>query len=58
MDTTQIASFVVRFQLAEIEQDTRKKCWRVKVTHIQEDRETLFESCDEALAFIKSVVET
>jgi hypothetical protein len=57
MDSLQIASFVVRFQLAAVEKETGKKQWRIKVTHVQEERETLFESIEEATAFMKSMVE-
>jgi hypothetical protein len=57
MDPLQIASFVVRFQLAAVEEGTGNKQWRIKVTHVQEERETLFESIEEATAFMKSMVE-
>jgi hypothetical protein len=57
MESLQIASFVVRFQLAAVEKGTGKKQWRIKVTHVQEDRETLFETIEEATAFMKSMVE-
>lgn len=57
MDSLQIASFVVRFQLAAVEKETGKKQWRIKVTHVQEERETLFESIEEATAFMMSMVE-
>lgn len=57
MELNQIASFVVRFQLAAFEQETGEKQWRIKVTHVQEDRETLFESIEEALIFMKAMAE-
>jgi hypothetical protein len=57
MEILQIASFVVRFQLAAVEKETGKKQWRIKVTHVQEERETLFETIEEATAFMKSMVE-
>jgi hypothetical protein len=57
MDYLQIASFVVRFQLTAVEKETGKKQWRIKVTHVQEERETLFESIEEATAFMLSMVE-
>jgi hypothetical protein len=57
MESLQIASFVVRFQLAAVEKGTGKKQWRIKVTHVQEERETLFETIEEATAFMKSMVE-
>ncbi|MBY0148825.1 hypothetical protein [Neobacillus niacini] len=57
MDNLQIASFVVRFQLTAVDKETGEKNWRIKVTHVQEERETLFESIEEATAFMKSMVE-
>ncbi|MEH7492474.1 hypothetical protein [Neobacillus niacini] len=57
MESLQIASFVVRFQLAAVDKKTGKKQWRIKVTHVQEERETLFETIEEATAFMKSMVE-
>ncbi|MFB3161388.1 hypothetical protein P5G62_026725 [Neobacillus sp. 179-C4.2 HS] len=57
MESIQIASFVVRFQLAAVEKETGKKQWRIKVTHVQEERETLFETIEEATAFMMSMVE-
>ncbi len=56
METKQVASFVLRFQLTDIEMDSGKKCWRVKVTHVQEEREALFESFESAMEFIKEIV--
>lgn len=57
MESLQIASFVVRFQLAAVEKEKGKKQWRIKVTHVQEERETLFETIEEATAFMMSIVE-
>ena len=57
MEPIQIASFVVRFQLAAVEKETGKKQWRIKVTHVQEEKETLFETIEEATAFMMSMVE-
>ena len=57
MDKYQIASFVVRFQIAAVEKDTGRKHWRIKVTHVQEERETLFESVEEAMEYMKKMVE-
>lgn len=53
MELNQIASFVVRFQLAAIEKETGEKQWRIKITHVQEERETLFESIEEAMNFMR-----
>ncbi|MEH7095689.1 hypothetical protein [Neobacillus vireti] len=57
MDNNQIASFVVRFQLAAVEKDTAKKQWRIKVTHVQLERETLFENMEEAMDYMKEMAE-
>ncbi|PAE42957.1 hypothetical protein [Bacillus sp. 7884-1] len=57
MEPKQIASFVVRFQLVAVEKETGKKQWRIKVTHVQEERETLFDTIEEATAFMMSMVE-
>jgi hypothetical protein len=57
MESNQIASFVVRFQLAAVEKDTAKKHWRIKVTHVQMERETLFESIEEAMEYMKEMAE-
>lgn len=57
METKQVSSFVLRFQLADIEMDSGKKCWRVKVTHVQEEKEAMFESVESAMQFIKEIVE-
>jgi hypothetical protein len=56
METKQITSFILRFQLADIEMDSGKKCWRVKVTHVQEEKEALFDSVESAMNFIKDIV--
>lgn len=57
MELKQIASFVVRFQLAAIEKETGEKQWRIKVTHVQLEEETLFESMDEAFDYMKKIAE-
>jgi hypothetical protein len=57
MESIQIASFVVRFQLAALEKETGEKQWRIKVTHVQEDRETLFNTIEEACVFMKEIAE-
>jgi hypothetical protein len=57
MESIQIASFVVRFQLAALEKETGEKQWRIKVTHVQEDRETLFNTIEEACIFMKKMAE-
>ncbi|WP_413307970.1 hypothetical protein AA0X95_08740 [Bacillus sp. 1P10SD] len=57
MEINQIASFVVRFQLTAVEKESGRKQWRIKVTHVQEDRETLFESIEEAMEFMQDMAE-
>lgn len=56
METKQITSFVLRFQLADIQIESGKKCWRVKVTHVQDEKEALFDSVESAMEFIKEIV--
>ncbi|WP_423409644.1 hypothetical protein AABM38_06430 [Heyndrickxia sp. MSNUG] len=56
MEMKQVTSFVLRFQLADIEMDSGKKCWRVKVTHVQDEKEALFDSMESAMEFIKKIV--
>jgi hypothetical protein len=57
VETKTVTSFVVRFQMASVERDTGERHWRIKVTHVQEDRETLFESIEEAMSFMKEIAE-
>ncbi|MFE8700294.1 hypothetical protein ACFYKX_06705 [Cytobacillus sp. FJAT-54145] len=57
MEQKQIASFVIRFHLADVDKDTSEKHWRIKVTHVQDDKETLFETTEDAMTFMKSIVE-
>ncbi|CAM3776915.1 hypothetical protein [Mesobacillus thioparans] len=56
MGMQQVTSFVLRFQLTDIEVGSGKKYWRVKVTHVQDEKEALFQSIDEAMAYIKEIV--
>lgn len=56
MEQSQIASFVIRFHLAEVDKETNKKNWRIKVTHVQKDEETLFETIEDATHFMKKIV--
>jgi hypothetical protein len=57
MDTKQITSFIVRFQLTDIEEESNEKHWRIKVTHVQDEYENLFQSIEEAMLFMKQKVE-
>lgn len=56
METKQVTSFVLRFQLTDIEMGSGKKFWRVKVTHVQEEKEAVFDSVESAMTFIKEIV--
>ncbi|MEH7122054.1 hypothetical protein V7122_06775 [Bacillus sp. JJ1532] len=56
MEQKQIASFIVRFHLADIDEHTGKKKWRIKVSHVQEDIEILFESIEDAMNFMKNII--
>lgn len=57
MDTRQITSFIVRFQLTDMLEEKNEKQWRIKVTHVQEDNENLFDSIEDAMIFMKNRVE-
>lgn len=57
VDLIQITSFVVRFQLAAVDKETGEKQWRIKVTHVQENRETLFKAIDDAVIFMKKIAD-
>ena len=56
METKQVTSFVLRFQLTDIEMDSGRKYWRVKVTHVQDEKEAVFDSVESAMKFIKEIV--
>lgn len=56
MEQKQIASFVVRFHLADVNEETSKKLWRIKVTHVQEEMETFFDTAEDAFDFMKAIV--
>lgn len=57
MELNQIASFIIRFHLTELDEGTNKKNWRIKVTHVQQESEALFKSIEEAMEYMKTVVE-
>ncbi|MBO0962479.1 hypothetical protein J1P26_22555 [Neobacillus sp. MM2021_6] len=57
MEPNQIASFVVRVQLAAVEKETGRKQWRIKVTHVQKQQETLFGSMAEAMVYMEEMAE-
>jgi hypothetical protein len=49
----QVASFIIRIYLSDREGTAGKRNWRIKVTHVQEDRETFFETLEEANDYMK-----
>jgi hypothetical protein len=57
MELNQIASFIIRFHLAELDEGTNNKHWRIKVTHVQQESETLFKTIEEAMEYMKTIVE-
>jgi hypothetical protein len=57
VETKQIASFVVRFQLSGEQHKNGEKQWRIKVTHVQKDQEQLFASIEEAMVYMKEKAE-
>ncbi|MDR4948982.1 hypothetical protein [Neobacillus cucumis] len=57
MEINQIASFVVRIQLSSVENGPSRKQWRIKVTHVQEESESLFESLEDAMEYMKNTAE-
>jgi hypothetical protein len=56
MEQKQIASFVVRFHFVEVDKHTGRKKWRIKVTHVQEEIELLFETMEDAMCFMKNII--
>lgn len=57
MYQSNIASYIVRFHLASIQNETGEKKWRIKVTHVQKGKEATFESIDEVTSFMKQWME-
>jgi hypothetical protein len=57
MESKQISSFIVRFQVTDLNEESNEKQWRIKVTHVQEDNENLFNTIEEAMQFMKKRVE-
>jgi hypothetical protein len=57
MESKQISSFIVRFQVTDLNVESNEKQWRIKVTHVQEDNENLFNTIEEAMQFMKKRVE-
>lgn len=57
MESKQISSFIVRFQVTDFNEESNGKQWRIKVTHVQEDKENLFNTIEDAMQFMKKRVE-
>ncbi|MBA4535717.1 hypothetical protein H1Z61_00855 [Bacillus aquiflavi] len=57
MEQSKVASFVVRVQLTETEKNEIIKRWRIKVTHVQEDVETIYETFEDVMSMMKKTVE-
>jgi hypothetical protein len=56
MEQAQIASFVIRCHPTDVDKATNQQKWRIKVTHVQRDEETLFETIEEATLFMKKIM--
>ena len=49
--------FYHSISLAELDEGTNNKHWRIKVTHVQQESETLFKTIEEAMEYMKTIVE-
>ncbi|WP_453990551.1 hypothetical protein [Bacillus nitroreducens] len=56
-DNQTITSFVVRCALIDIDHETMKKSWRIKVSHVQGENEIVVTDLDDAIQFMKRVIE-
>ncbi|WP_449539383.1 hypothetical protein [Ferdinandcohnia sp. Marseille-Q9671] len=52
-----ITSFVVRCSLIQVDDKTMKKQWRIKVSHVQGENEVVVTDMDDAIRFMKRVIE-
>ena len=55
MEHNKIASFIIRISLANLEDSSSKGMWRIKVTYVQQESETLFQTIDDAVDYMKSI---
>lgn len=53
MEEKQFASFVIRFHLTGVDEKNHLKHWRIKVTDVQGKEESLFETIEEAMNYMK-----
>ncbi|MEH7384712.1 hypothetical protein V7147_04745 [Bacillus sp. JJ1521] len=56
-DNQTITSFVVRCALVDVDNKTMKKQWRIKVSHVQGEDEVVVTDLDDAVQFMKRVIE-
>ncbi|MFS0824262.1 hypothetical protein [Bacillus sp. 1P02SD] len=56
-DNQTITSFVVRCALVDVDNQTMKKHWRIKVSHVQGEDEVVVTDLDDAVEFMKRVIE-
>ncbi|WP_077617207.1 hypothetical protein [Bacillus sinesaloumensis] len=56
-DNQIITSFVVRCSLIDVDNGTMKKHWRIKVSHVQGENEIVVADLDDAVQFMKRVIE-
>jgi hypothetical protein len=52
----QITSFVIRFNCVDLQKDTHKKQWRIKIRHVQGEEEISVKSFDDMLIYMKRVL--
>jgi hypothetical protein len=58
MSTQQIvSSFVLRFSSIE-EEESQQKHWRIKVTHVQGEAEASVSTMEEAVKFMRRILES
>ncbi|MBM4763523.1 hypothetical protein [Bacillus sp. B15-48] len=57
MEQEHLASFIIRFHLVGMDEATHKKRWRIKVTNVQANNDTLFETIEDAMLYLKSMTD-
>jgi hypothetical protein len=55
MELNPIASFIIRISLAKSDGSCSKEVWRIKVTHVQQESEILFQSMEDAVNYMKTI---
>ncbi|MFC0211433.1 hypothetical protein ACFFK0_03040 [Paenibacillus chartarius] len=60
LESGQVVSFVLRFSPspspAPAEADAEDRQWRIRITHVQEQEETMFVSVEEAFRYMKEAL--